>query len=731
MFLSSLKSPQLLPNIIGGIVISLFTVIYAISFAAMIFSGDLSPYLSQGIGLILLSSIIVSSIISSLSSYPGVVATPQKTVASVLSLMAVTIVTSMPDNASDEQKFFTVVAAIMVNSICSGIFFYGLGYFKLGNLIRYIPYPVIGGFLAGSSWLLIQGSFRLMTEKSLTILQLSQLFEPELLLKWIPGVIFGILLWFLLKFYRYFWITPAMITIAILLFYTILMFNKIPIETVNEKGFLLGPFNSNSLYSFVSFDAFNQANWGVIFNNMISLIVIWLINGIALLLNNSGIEIVAQRDIELNHELKTAGIATLISGFGGGIGGFHSLKLSSLAYVLGAKSRLIGWIMAGICTFFLIIGADVLSIIPKMLIGGMLIFLGLELWMEWIYFAWFRLSRSDYFTVVIIWLIISIKGYLTGILIGTLIATVIFVINYSRLEVIKYNLSRANHQSNVTRNPEEESYLQERGEEIQIFVLQGYIFFGIAHKLLQQLEAKIINVDPPVNFAIIDFKHVNDLDISALKSFVKLKQIATKNDLKIIFTSLTPKNIQKLKEENCLTEKDSTCQVFLDLDKGLEWCEEQMLIESQIKEDFIPLNEQLIQFFPNINNVDKFMEYLTPINLKENEYLFRQGEKSDGFYFIENGQVSIILELENNQQKRLRSYKSGNTIGEMGLYLQAPRSASIVADKNSNLYHLSQEQFKQLEIENSLLAIDLHKFIVNLLATRLQNSNKEIYNLLK
>ena len=64
---------------------------------------------------------------------------------------------------------------------------------------------------------------------------------------------------------------------AILLFYTILMLNNIPMEIVNEQGFLLGPFNSDSLYNFAGFEAFNQANWNVIFHNIVSLIVIWLI----------------------------------------------------------------------------------------------------------------------------------------------------------------------------------------------------------------------------------------------------------------------------------------------------------------------------------------------------------------------------------------------------------------------------------------------------------------------
>ena len=40
----------------------------------------------------------------------------------------------------------------------AGVVFYGLGAFRLGGLMRFIPYPVIGGFLAGSGLLILVGA---------------------------------------------------------------------------------------------------------------------------------------------------------------------------------------------------------------------------------------------------------------------------------------------------------------------------------------------------------------------------------------------------------------------------------------------------------------------------------------------------------------------------------------------------------------------------------------------
>jgi hypothetical protein len=49
----------------------------------------------------------------------------------------------MPQGASAQQVLMTVAAAVIVSSLAAGIFMTALGAFKLGGLIRFIPYPAI------------------------------------------------------------------------------------------------------------------------------------------------------------------------------------------------------------------------------------------------------------------------------------------------------------------------------------------------------------------------------------------------------------------------------------------------------------------------------------------------------------------------------------------------------------------------------------------------------------
>jgi len=74
---------------------------------------------------------------------------------------------------------------------------------------------------------------------------------------------------------------------------------------------------------------------------------------------------------------------------------------------------------------------------------------------------------------------------------------------------------------------------------------------------------------------------------------------------------------------------------------------------------------------------------------------------------------------------------AGAVVGELGLYLGCPASASVVADRPSTLYHLSRDAFTQLEQTDPEVATALHKGMVRLVGARLANHNKTLHALLE
>src|SRR5689334_23264014 len=183
---------RFIPILSLGLVLGAIGLPTTISFAILIYSGELTRFAGAGIGMILFGGFIIQLIIALTSSMPGVVGGPQDSPAAILSLMAVAIIAQMPA-ASAETKFITVTVTIIVTSILTGIFFLLIGGFKLARFVRFIPYPVVGGFIAGTGLLLVQGALGVMLGHTLSLTNLGTLLRTENLLLWIPGILFGTL----------------------------------------------------------------------------------------------------------------------------------------------------------------------------------------------------------------------------------------------------------------------------------------------------------------------------------------------------------------------------------------------------------------------------------------------------------------------------------------------------------------------------------------------------------
>ncbi|NES70364.1 MAG: hypothetical protein F6K24_36710, partial [Okeania sp. SIO2D1] len=151
-----LHPSQLLPSVTAGIVTGVIGVIRAISYAALIFSGTLSGYLTIGVGIAVFSTAAISIVVGLMSSLPGMIATPLAAPTAILAILAAAIAETMGQTSSETEMLVTVVAAIALSSILTGIFLFVLGKAKLARKIQFIPYPVVGGFMAGTGWLLVR-----------------------------------------------------------------------------------------------------------------------------------------------------------------------------------------------------------------------------------------------------------------------------------------------------------------------------------------------------------------------------------------------------------------------------------------------------------------------------------------------------------------------------------------------------------------------------------------------
>ena len=511
---------------------------------------------------------------------------------------------------------------------------------------------------------------------------------------------------------------PGFMLGGTLLFYGFVWGAGSSVAEVQAGGWLLGPFPDQSLWFSLATLDLSQINWAAIGGQAGNIVTILLVSTMALLLNAGGLELSTGKDVNLNQELRAAGIGNLLAAPFGGMVGFQQLGISALNIKLGAGTRLAVLIGAALCTVMLFQGAAVLAFVPKIVVGGLLCYLGLVFLLEWVVESWFKLPLADACIILLIVVVIATVGFLQGVFLGLLAAVVVFGVNYGRTDAVRHELSSQYVRSRVTRPHEERQRLKQTLEKIYVWQLQGFLFFGTADALLNRIRSRISDPDAPaLTFVVLDFYRVTGLDSTAVFSFQKLQQIAERQQITVLYTGVMAPFQQQL---HAALGQNDRVRWFANLDEGLEWCENRLLAAEELVPAAIPtmLRDQLYQHIPDGAVVDGLMAYLVRRELTSGDPLMKQGAPPDRLIFVESGQVTALLERPSQEPVRLETMGSGRVVGEMGFYLGQARTASVVADGPGVVYELSRQDLARMEVERPEAAAGLHRLIAHLLAER-------------
>ncbi len=393
----------------------------------------------------------------------------------------------------------------------------------------------------------------------------------------------------------------------------------------------------------------------------------------------------------------------------------------------GATGRTSGVVAGLVCLAVLGIGTDVLIYFPVPVLGGLLVFQGLVTLHEWLIRVRRTMPLIDYLQVIIIMLAIIRWDFLAGVAFGVVSACVTFAINTSRIRLVKQVVDRSSYRSRVDRPVLHQEALVQHGSSIQIMWLHGFVFFGSAHRLLldvkQLIETRGHNV---CRSLILDFRQVLGIDSSATLNLGKLWNFAEREGFVIALSSVPPAVEKALRNGGLLGANDQVAKLFPDLDAALEWCEDSVIaqhisseVASRTADEWLEREIGAPELF------ERLVSYLEQFEFKTGDYVFEQGAAGDALYLLCAGRVSVIYRHPHGAELRLRSMAGQTVLGEMGLYRTQPRGASVRVDEASLVYQLSADALARMEADDPALAYAFHKFIVRILATRLDFANRE------
>lgn len=575
----------------------LLNILDALSYGYILFPLG-APIFSQtgpdGISIFFVSCVVAQLCYSlGLSAFRGGVGSEMIEVVPFFHNMAYAIMDHM-EGEPVEAIMATTIVAYCLSSILTGLIFLALGAFKLGNLVSFFPRHILIGCIGGVGFFLmvtgIEVSARIEGNLNYDLNTLHKLFSADTWYLWLLPLFLAISIMVLQRMIKSSFVLPAFFVAIFAIFYTIVKgIFHMDLEDARNAGWIFEqPEAGVKFYRFYSYFKFGSIDGSALLKTVPTMFALSFFGIIHVPINVPALGAAVKEDnLDVNRELIAHGISNTLSGFLGSIQNYLVYSNSVMFINNGGDSRTAGALLAAATAAVWISGPAMIGYIPICLVGALIFLLGIDLLKEAVWDPWRKCHKLEYLTIIIIVLVMGIHDFVVGIFVGIVLACVSYVVQSSRHPAIRASYSGVVAESTVRRPRADGRYLSKVREQIKVFKLGGFLFFGTIVAVEENMRA-LIDEDSfekqPVSFIIVDFTHVNDVDFSSSEGFQRINRILSRKGVKMILSGVSFGNPvgQALRNVGLLDEEtgDPDCpppQVFEDLNTALESCENELL----------------------------------------------------------------------------------------------------------------------------------------------------------
>ena len=707
---ADIGSPRVLPIITSGLISGVALLVAQIAFGGFIFSGQLAPHFSQGVGLILFGNFASCLLIALSSGYRGAIsglpAAP----------MAVMVVIGAGIATEADRLFISTVAALVISAAAAGLCCLLIAQFRLAELLRFIPYPVAAGVVAGTGGVVSLAAMSLMGAV-VDRADLTAILEASVLWKWGPGAMFGLGLFVVVKRWRNPLIMPVAVVIAGGLFHLALLLLNVSGEEARSAGLLFSGAAGGNLWPAFRLADVGLVDWVAVAGLVPGMLTLIVVSLIYLVMNLAAIELAANQELDWNHEFGSAGAASVVAGLGGGTVGCMIVPPSLRSKMLDAASRLTGIVAALVVGAALFVGDVMLEWIPVPVIGGILFFTGLGMIDEGLLKSRARMSWAEFSVVLLMFAAITAYGFLEGVGVGLLATLVFFAAHLSRVDLVTARFTVAEQRSSKARNVPERALLRAAGGRVQGFRLRGYIFFGSAVPLANRLRATVGREPRPLCI-LLDFSEVSGFDSSAVSVLCKFFRAAAAEDVRVVMSAVDSRFRNTVK-------RSLSSAAFADLlfepneDQALERCEEMVIAARKedsgnrgalrswlLERSAEGLERHLERQIAFESLVEDLEEWLATREYAVGEEIPTQGKPGEGLRLVQSGRVSAY------DSAGIRLYQRGAGDALWTTDSRHGEVARFLADEPTRTVELAPDALSWLEENEERRALRLYRYLI-------------------
>lgn len=503
-------------DIFGGITAGIVALPLALAFGIQAFSGINDPSASS---LGALAGLVGATMLGFFASLFG--GTPSQ-ISGPTGPMTVVTASLLAGAWNSYGDFNTVLVAMSLAGIFCGLFQILFGVLKIGKYIRYIPYPVLSGFMSGiGAIIILQQIYPLLGLKApAKIIDMLIQLPAALPNLSVSALVFGICTVLIIVFFPK--ITkkvPATLValIAVTAAFLLLPFqNNVPQIGDIPSGFPLPFFLKDN----ISLEGIDWKN--MILTSLVPGITLAGLGSIDTLLTSVVADNITRTHHKSNRELIGQGIGNAVSGLFCGIAGAGATMRTVVNVKTGGRTRLSGMVHALFLLAVLLGLGSLVKYIPLCVLAGILLTVGWGI----IDFRGFRdlakVPREDAFVLIAVFLLTVFVDLLTAVAIGVVLSCVLLMKRTSDLAEHSYSVDKlASVRESMGSKWEDEDLLsEEQLQTISIVRLEGPLFFGS----ITGFNNTVQNIPQDARTVIFRMKNVSYLDqsgIYALETAVK------------------------------------------------------------------------------------------------------------------------------------------------------------------------------------------------------------------
>jgi sulfate permease, SulP family len=592
-----------------------------------------------------------------------------------------------------------------------------------GRLIKFIPYPVVAGFMTGSAILMISSQLTMLDAQSFSFF-----IEKDLWIPWLTALITFFAMSFLPKIIPALPGTVSGLITGVIVFHGLAYFTHFNYPT----HMVVGSLPDISTIHLIIPDSLTDIPWKLILPISLALAILSSLDS---LLTSVLADVASGHRHNAKRELTGQGVGHMLAALFGGIAGAGTTGATLTAINSGGRQ----WAALLSALFFLLIIAlvgSVAALLPVSVLAGIIFHVAIFGMLERDVLTWIkrRTSRMDALTALLVTGVTVTYDLMIAVGVGIVLALFHFV-RAQFLSPVIHRRSTIDQLSSLRRRSEKHrDLLTKHNDRIVIYELTGNLFFGTVDRLFEEVNSDLIR---PAQI-ILDMARVQQVDLTAVRMFQHMSDTLHQNNGELIFTNVRSGKGLSIKVEKTLRRisphhsGDYPVKTFIDSDEAKEYAENKLLEklgEKNPSSQRIEFEESTLFHGLHEDTLVILKQAMDKVEIKSGDFLFKTNDHGKALYVVIEGEIDILLPYGQHHYKRLAKFGAGSFFGEIAFLKPGKRTADAKAMHNTELLILSRDSFQQLRSQHPKTAIKLLMRLGREMSDRLRWSDSELRRL--